>query len=177
VMKEMGAKPNTVVLYYPEVFWSEYEPKSQVFNKKEASPEELLAHYRDKSTPLVGQKTRMNSATRYSKLPLVVVYYNADFSHQYREGSQYWRKKVLDVAHKFKDSKFRFAVADEEEFQQELADLGLGDSGLEHNVSILISLLSTTIFYYIINYLFRWWCSEWTGGATQWTQRSSRVGS
>lgn len=42
----------------------------------------------------------MNAATRYSKLPLVVVYYNVDFSVQYREGTQHWRNKILLIANK-----------------------------------------------------------------------------
>lgn len=44
--------------------------------------------------------TQMNAATRYTKLPLVVIYYSLDFSLQYREGTQFWRNKVLDIAHK-----------------------------------------------------------------------------
>lgn len=67
-----------------------------------------------------------NAATRYSKFPLVVVYYNADFSLQYREGSEYWRQKILPIANKYQKDKYRFAVADEEEFAQELSQVGLG---------------------------------------------------
>lgn len=85
---------------------------------------------------MVGQKTRFNAPTRYSRLPLVVVYYNVDFTPQYREGTQYWRAKILDFAKKYKEQKFTFAVADETEFERELRDLGLGDSGLEHNVVV-----------------------------------------
>lgn len=62
--------------------------------------EELLAFLKENVTPLVGQKTRSNAPTRYSKLPLVVIYYNVDFSLQYRDGTQYWRQKILDIANK-----------------------------------------------------------------------------
>jgi hypothetical protein len=51
-----------------------------------ATREDLLGFWREYSTSLVGQKTRKNAPTRYSKLPLVVVYYNVDFTVQYREG-------------------------------------------------------------------------------------------
>ncbi|KAI1717324.1 thioredoxin domain-containing protein [Ditylenchus destructor] len=136
VRKHFKANPDHIVLFYPEIFWSKYEPRTRVYSKGAATREDLLNFWREYATPLVGQKTRHNAPTRYSKLPLVVVYYNVDFSLQYRDGTQYWRNKVLDVANKYKDQKFRFAIADEEEFAQELNDLGLGDSGLEHNVVV-----------------------------------------
>lgn len=36
----------------------------------------------------------------------------------------------------YKAQKYHFAIADETEFEQELKDLGLADSGLEHNVVV-----------------------------------------
>ena len=60
----------------------------------DSSVEELLTFLRDHAAPLVGQMTKKNAATRYSKLPLVVVYYNVDFTKEYRDGTQYWRNKV-----------------------------------------------------------------------------------
>jgi protein disulfide-isomerase A4 len=136
VIKHYKAQPNQIVIFYPEIYWSEYEPRSRTYAKEGFSTEDLLAFWRDNAAPLVGQITRMNSPTRYSKLPLVVVYYNVDFSVQYREGTQYWRSKVLEVANEFKSHNFRFAVGDEEEFAKELSEIGLGDSGLEHNVVV-----------------------------------------
>ncbi|KAL6727613.1 hypothetical protein Aduo_009476 [Ancylostoma duodenale] len=132
--KKYDAKPNDIIIFYPALFLSKFEPKSRTFNKAGATPEELLAFFRDHSTPLVGKRTRDNVATRYSKFPLVVVYYNADFSLQYRDGSEYWRQKVLNIAQKYQKDKYRFAVSDEEEFADELQSVGLADSGLEHNV-------------------------------------------
>ncbi|KAH7731879.1 protein disulfide-isomerase A4 [Aphelenchoides avenae] len=136
VMKHYKAQPGQIVLFYPEIYWSKYEPRRKTFDKDGATTEGILAFWRDNAAPLVGQITRKNSPTRYSKLPLVVVYYNVDFSLQYREGTQFWRNKVLEVANKYKDKGYRFAVADEEEFEKELADVGLGDSGLEQNVVV-----------------------------------------
>ncbi|KAJ1347773.1 hypothetical protein KIN20_002926 [Parelaphostrongylus tenuis] len=106
------------------------------FNKPGATSEEMVAFFRDHCTPLVGKRTKKNAAFRYNKLPLVVVYYNADFSLQYREGSEFWRQKVLAVAQKYQKDKYHFAVADEEEFANELESVGLGDSGLEHNIVV-----------------------------------------
>jgi protein disulfide-isomerase A4 len=101
VRKELKAKVGNIVLYQPEIFQSKYEPKSKTYSPKgSATAEDLLAFWRDNATPLVGQKTRMNAPTRYSQLPLVVVYYSVDFSLQYREGTQFWRNKVVEIANK-----------------------------------------------------------------------------
>ncbi|KAK6740996.1 hypothetical protein RB195_009070 [Necator americanus] len=124
--KKYDAKPNDIIIFYPSLFQSKFEPKSRTFNKAGATLEELLSFFRDHSAPLVGKRTRSNVATRYSKFPLVVVYYNADFSLQYREGSEYWRQKVLNIAQKYQKDKYIFAVSDEEEFAEELESVGLG---------------------------------------------------
>ncbi|KAF8358966.1 hypothetical protein PRIPAC_93961 [Pristionchus pacificus] len=134
--KKYDAKPNDVIVFYPALFQSKFEPKSRTYNKAGATPEDLIAFFRDHSAPLVGKMTKANAANRYSKRPLVVIYYNADFSLQYREGSEFWRQKVLTVANKYAKDKYKFAVADEDEFAKELQELGLGDSGLEHNVVV-----------------------------------------
>jgi len=136
VMKHYGAKVNDILIFYPDHFHSQYEPKYAAYGKGSGTTEDLLSFFRENAAPLVGQMTRANAANRYNKFPLVVVYYNVDFSSQYREGTEYWRKKVLKIANEHKKSKYRFAIADEEEFAKELADIGLGDSGLEHNVII-----------------------------------------
>lgn len=132
--KKYDAKPNDVIIFYPTLFQSKFEPKTRTFNKAGATAEELVAFIREHSTPLVGKRTKENVVKRYHQLPLVVVYYSADFSLQYREGSEYWRQKVLRVAQKYQKDKYRFAVSDEEEFSDELLNTGLADSGLEHNV-------------------------------------------
>lgn len=132
--KKYDAKPGDMIIFYPSVFHSKFEPKSRTYNKPGASAEDMIVFIKDHSTPLVGKLTKKNYASRYSKLPLVVVYYNADFSIQYIEGSEFWRQKVLPLANKYLKDKYQFAVADEEEFAKELDELNLGDSGLEHNV-------------------------------------------
>uniref|UniRef100_A0A914LUP9 Protein disulfide-isomerase n=1 Tax=Meloidogyne incognita TaxID=6306 RepID=A0A914LUP9_MELIC len=135
VIKEFKVKPGTITIFYPKLFVSKYEKGTKDFPKPTTTTEELLTFYRENATPLVGHMTRVNSATRYSRRPLVAVYYNVDFSLAYRDGTQYWRNKVVDIAHKYK-GKFYFAVADEEEFAKELEAVGLGTSGLEQNVII-----------------------------------------
>lgn len=136
IRRTMKAEENKIFIYYPEIFWSKYESKFHVLPNQDATSDDIIAFWKEHSTPLVGQRTQMNAATRYTKLPLVVIYYSLDFSLQYREGTQFWRNKVLDIAHKYKDKGYNFAISDEEEFSDELAHLGLGSSGLEHNVVV-----------------------------------------
>uniref|UniRef100_A0A914WED8 Protein disulfide-isomerase n=1 Tax=Plectus sambesii TaxID=2011161 RepID=A0A914WED8_9BILA len=135
VIKHFKAKINDVILFFPERYWSKSQPKTKIFNKPSTTQEEMLSFWRDNATPLVGHRTQANIKTRYSKFPLVVVYYSVDFSVQHREGTQYWRNKVLELAQPYME-KFRFAISDEEEFAKELEEVGLGDSGLEHNVLV-----------------------------------------
>lgn len=71
-----------------------YSHHSSGILQKTGSVEDLITFFQENSTPIVGHRTKKNVATRYTQFPLVVVYYNVDFSIEYREGTQYWRKKV-----------------------------------------------------------------------------------
>ncbi|CAD5214912.1 unnamed protein product [Bursaphelenchus okinawaensis] len=134
VFKHFKAVPNDIIIFYPDMFLSEHEDKQKKLNKPDYTTEDLLNFWRDNSATLVGFRTMKNVATKFARNPLVVVYYSADFSAEYRKGSQYWRKKVVPIAKKYLRQKYRFAVANEDEFIRELQEVGLGDSGLEHNV-------------------------------------------
>lgn len=46
--------------------------------------------------------------------------------------TQFWRQKVLEVANDHRD--ITFAIANEQDFEDQLKDLGLDDSGEEINV-------------------------------------------
>ncbi|VDO24938.1 unnamed protein product [Onchocerca flexuosa] len=156
--KHFEIDSDQIVIFFPEIYWSKYEPKQIVYKKayvfsyyfpaielsafgnqylqEVSTVEDLVTFIRENSTPLVGHRTKKNVATRYIQFPLVVVYYNVDFSLEYREGTQYWRKKVLEIASQYRKDKYHFAISDENEFADELAAVGLGDSGLEHNVLV-----------------------------------------
>uniref|UniRef100_A0A915PKR5 Protein disulfide-isomerase n=1 Tax=Setaria digitata TaxID=48799 RepID=A0A915PKR5_9BILA len=136
IMKYFKVVSNQVVVFFPEIYWSKYEPQKFVYEKKIGNSEDLITFFREHSIPLVGHRTKKNVATRYSKFPLVVVYYSVDFSLEYREGTQYWRNKVVEVASKYRKDNYHFAISDEEEFADELTAVGLGDSSLEHNVLV-----------------------------------------
>nr|XP_002130820.1 protein disulfide-isomerase A4-like isoform X1 [Ciona intestinalis] len=133
VMDDVGCSEGEIVLFHPERFHSKYEKKSYKFPfSKSTTKAELEKYFSSHSVPLVGQRTRDNKDKRYGKRPLVVVYYGVDFSFDYRVATQVWRNKVLEVANQFK--KVTFAIANEEDFQEELKRVGLEDSPEEINV-------------------------------------------
>ncbi|XP_076617878.1 protein disulfide-isomerase A4 [Chaetodon auriga] len=136
VSKLLKASPGQVVIVQPEKFRSKYEPASRTITVKDStSVSEVQEFFKKHVIPLVGHRKPSNDAKRYTKRPLVVVYYGVDFSFDYRKATQFWRSKVLEVAKDFPE--YTFAIADEEDFADELKSLGLGESGEEVNVGIL----------------------------------------
>ncbi|XP_002732815.1 protein disulfide-isomerase A4-like [Saccoglossus kowalevskii] len=128
------AKPGNIVMFVPERFQSKYEEKRYVWDKSTATTEELKEFYKEHQTPLVGERTTDNQEKRYSKKPLVVVYYTVDFSFDHRVATQIWRDKIVEVAKDFPS--LTFAIANEEDFEKELQELELADSGAEMNAGI-----------------------------------------
>jgi hypothetical protein len=69
-------------------------------------------------------------------LVVIVKYLSGNIlSTTFLTGTQYWRNKVVEVAHDYRD--FTFAIADEEEYSNRLKDFGLDDSGEDVNVALL----------------------------------------
>ncbi|XP_077634168.1 protein disulfide-isomerase A4 [Crocuta crocuta] len=106
-------------------------PFLQSSTEGSAIKDHVLKH----TLPLVGHRKTSNDAKRYTRRPLVVVYYSVDFSFDYRAATQFWRNKVLEVAKDFPE--YTFAVADEDDFATEVKDLGLSESGEDVNAAIL----------------------------------------
>ncbi|KAF7247940.1 Protein disulfide-isomerase A4 [Varanus komodoensis] len=124
-----------VVVMQPEKFQSKYEPKMHVLDIQESTDvDKVKSHVLKYALPLVGHRKTTNDAKRYTKKPLVVVYYTVDFSFDYRVATQYWRNKVLEVAKDFPE--YTFAIADEDDYSSEIKDLGLIDSGEDVNAAI-----------------------------------------
>ncbi|KAJ8406921.1 hypothetical protein AAFF_G00291970 [Aldrovandia affinis] len=135
VAKLLKASPGQVVMIHPEKFQSKYEPNSHLLTIKDStSASELQEFFVKHAIPLVGHMKKSNDAKRYTGRPLVVVYYGVDFSFDYRVATQFWRNKVLDVAKDFPE--YTFAIADEDDYADELKGLGLIDSGEEVNAGI-----------------------------------------
>ncbi|CAL1596833.1 unnamed protein product [Knipowitschia caucasica] len=136
VAKMLKALPGQVVIVHPEKFRSKYEPAQHTLTMQDStSVSEVQDFFKKHIVPLVGHRKPSNDAKRYTKRPLVVVYYGVDFSFDYRKATQFWRSKVLEVAKDFPE--YTFAIADEEDYADELKSLGLSDSGEEVNAAIL----------------------------------------
>ncbi|XP_071957938.1 protein disulfide-isomerase A4-like [Antedon mediterranea] len=134
VISHYKAKTESIVVFVPERFQSKYEPKRYVFTQADGDSDDLEEFYEKHQLPLVGQMTKANQEKRYAGRPLLVAYYSVDWSFEYRVATEIWRKKLLDVAKDYKD--LTFAIADEEEFKDQLKELELDDSGEEISIGI-----------------------------------------
>ncbi|XP_069318323.1 protein disulfide-isomerase A4 isoform X3 [Eulemur rufifrons] len=134
--KFLKVSPGKLVVMQPEKFQSKYEPRNNVMDIQGSTEGVAIKDYVVKhALPLVGHRKTSNDAKRYSKRPLVVVYYSVDFSFDYRAATQFWRNKVLEVAKDFPE--YTFAIADEDDYATEVKDLGLSESGEDVNAAIL----------------------------------------
>ncbi|KAK7084932.1 hypothetical protein SK128_013057 [Halocaridina rubra] len=131
--EKLKLKANTITVIMPEIYYSKYEDKIFKYSKTAGTYKEIAVWIAKKSIPLVGQRTKSNMAFKYESRPLVVVYYDVNYSHQYVKDTQYIRNKILPVADKNRD--LLFAISNEEEFDEEMKSLGLEDSGESVNVA------------------------------------------
>lgn len=135
VAKAFDLPLETVAVFQPEIFWSKYENKTYSMTKKSATYKEIMTFIRRNSVPLVGQRTKFNMF-KYTERPLVVIYYDVNFDYQFRTDTQFIRNQILEVAKKFKGSNLKFAISNEEEFEDEIKALGLEDSGNDVNIGV-----------------------------------------
>ncbi len=133
VAKSFKMETETVALFQPEIFWSPYENKTYALHKKSATYKEIIQFVKRNSVPLVGQRTKQNNF-KFTDRPMIVVYYDVNYEHQYVKDTQFIRKKVLEVAKDFVGSNLKFVIANEEEFEEEIKALGFEDSGEDVNV-------------------------------------------
>lgn len=134
VAEHFKLKDNSITVIMPEIYHSKYEDKVFRYTKTTATFKDIGLWIAKKSVPLVGQRTKSNKDFKYETRPLVVVYYDVNFSHQYVKDTQFIRNKILPVADANRD--ILFAIADEEEFEDEIKSLGLEDSGESVNVGL-----------------------------------------
>ncbi|XP_039328673.1 protein disulfide-isomerase A4 isoform X3 [Saimiri boliviensis] len=135
IAKFLKVSQGHLVVMQPEKFQSKYEPRSHVMDVQGSTEDLAIKDFVLKhALPLVGHRKASNDAKRYTRRPLVVVYYSVDFSFDYRAATQFWRSKVLEVAKDFPE--YTFAIADEEDYAGEVKDLGLSESGEDVNAAI-----------------------------------------
>jgi len=133
VAKSFDVPQETIVVYMPEIFWTEYENKTYTLTKKSATYKEIISFIRTNSVPLVGWRNKKN-LFKYHERPLIVIYYDVNYDHQFTKDTQYIRNKIVQVAKNFVGSNLRFATSNEEEFAEEIKALGFEDSGADVNV-------------------------------------------
>jgi len=126
--KKYGIKESCVVLFHPEYLISKHEPKQHVIVAKATS--DLTAFYSKQQIPLVGH-FQESSSKRFSN-PMLLMFYDVDFSPKVRSLTQFWRNKLINLANQNKD--LTFAVADEGAFESRLKDAGRSESGEDVNV-------------------------------------------
>jgi len=123
----------SVAVFMPEIFYSEYENKTQVLSKKSATYKEIITFVRTSSVPLVGWRNK-NNEFKYTERPIIVIYYDVNYDHQYTKDTQYIRNKIVQVAKNFVGSNLKFAISSEDEYATEIKSLGFEDSGADVNV-------------------------------------------
>merc|ERR1739844_74521 len=133
VAKSFNVPQESAAVYMPEIFWTEYENKTHVLSKKSATYKEIITFVRTNSLPLVGWRNKRNEF-KYSERPLVVIYYDGNYEHQYTKDTQYIRNKVVQVSKNFLGSNLKFAISSEDEYADEIQKLGFEDSGADVNV-------------------------------------------
>merc|ERR1739844_494988 len=133
VAKSYNVPQESVAVYMPEIFWTEYENKTHVLSKKSATYKEIITFVRTNSLPLVGWRNKRNEF-KYSERPLVVIYYDVNYEHQYTKDTQYIRNKVVQVSKNFLGSNLKFGISSEDEYADEIQKLGFEDSGADVNV-------------------------------------------
>uniref|UniRef100_A0A5S6QP17 protein disulfide-isomerase n=1 Tax=Trichuris muris TaxID=70415 RepID=A0A5S6QP17_TRIMR len=123
-----------IIVAIPELLMTKYESKQKSMSRLDASKEDIVKFVTESSVPLVGHRTMANEAWAYSKgrKALVVAYYGVDFGPEFIADTQYWREKIAAVAKVYPS--YVFAISNEQEFNHELKDIHLDDSGMDINV-------------------------------------------
>ncbi|KAH9421950.1 Protein disulfide-isomerase A4 [Dermatophagoides pteronyssinus] len=136
LVNQLKQKPNSIAVFYPLWFRSKYESNSHIMILDQStSVQEVVDFIRNHSIPLVGYRYSRTYSLYANRYPLVVVYYDVDFSFDYRKQTQMIREQVLKAAAQIKKTEeITFVIAKESENEQELKDLKLDDSGADVNV-------------------------------------------
>jgi len=114
VMTKLGHK-DAIVLFRPKTLQNKFEPSEVVYEGADPVDKWVKANYHG----ICGVRTTDNAAD--FKNPLVTAYYAVDYVKN-AKGTNYWRNRVMKVAADF--TGFSYAVANKDDFQGELSDLG-----------------------------------------------------
>lgn len=124
-----GVNEECVLLFRPPRLNSKFED-SVVKYTKPVSLSSLRTFIRDNVFGLCPHLTTENRET-LRESDLLTAYYNVDYIRNIK-GTNYWRNRIMKVATQFQGRGLNFAVADRQEFQDELEEefgLGLSEEG------------------------------------------------
>jgi len=114
VMTKLGYT-DAIVLFRPKNLENKFEPSAVKYESTDPLDKWINANYHG----LCGVRTTDNAAD--FKNPLVTAYYSVDYVKNVK-GTNYWRNRVMKVATEFPG--YNYAVANKDDFQGELSDLG-----------------------------------------------------
>jgi protein disulfide-isomerase A3 len=112
-----------VVIYQPPRLQVKLLPTENVYSGAEQS-NKIKEFVQEQIHGTVGHRS-MSNANDFNKKPLVVVYYNVDYTKDVK-GTNYVRNRIIKVAQKLKGEgmNVNFAISNAEEFNNELTEFG-----------------------------------------------------
>merc|ERR1712226_1338704 len=108
-----------IVLHRPKILQSKFEPAEVKYEGK-MDKDSITKWVKENYHGLCGHRTVDNA--RDFKEPLVMAFFDVDYVKNVK-GTNYWRNRIMKVAQNFKS--LNFAVANENDFQQEASEFGL----------------------------------------------------
>eukprot|EP00731_Ephydatia_muelleri_P009083 Em0004g1421a len=128
IAMDMGIPLNSVVVFHPRHLVTKYESGRSIFRDLSTNATAMSEMYAT-ARPLVGQVTKDNVVKVYAHRPLLVAYFEVDWSREGRKSTQYWHTMLASVAKDFTNTDIVFAIANEADFPGDLQILGLSDWG------------------------------------------------
>jgi len=123
---------SSIMVVHPPHLQSKYEKQYNVLSvDAKSTADDVRSFYVKHHVPLVGN-FQTHTEARFAKRPLVLVFYDVDFTPKMRTMTQFWRNRVVEVAHNNPD--ILFAVADEVAHEARLKDAGLEETGNDVNI-------------------------------------------
>ena len=137
---------------------TEHEEASHTLTDGTASFSDIVNFVKARSVPLVDHRTKGNP--RNTKVPVIVVYFKADFGYHFAKDTTYIRYSnecskvtesnyltfslsfsnrdiVAEVANDYADAEVKFSIGDLTELAEEASSLGLGKSADDVRVACL----------------------------------------
>ncbi|KAI7685875.1 Protein disulfide-isomerase A4 [Sarcoptes scabiei] len=136
LVEELKQKPNSLVVFNPILFRSKYENNSHSMILNDATSLNEVIHFiANHSVPLVGFRNSRTYNLYANRYPIVVVYYDVDFSFDHRKQTQMIREEILKAAAEIRQTEnITFVIAHEMDNALEMKELKLDESGEDVNV-------------------------------------------